>query len=245
MLPETFRSLLKNLSQQFAPDDYVFPGEKPGRYLSPQTVRRAMARAVRLASIAKKATPHSLRHGFACHLLEDGTNIQFIQEFLGHVRLETTRIYTKVAQPRAPQRSPLDALFGVGTANSGDDRAASVASLSDVLDAAAQRSTQRRRPVGRLKIHMRRSPEPTDPSDLVQVTLEIHSDDRPVYLIGIRVQEARRGWLNIQIPPLEAWSEPLRWLTPSQRERIESEEFYELLQSQIRARYHATLGSGG
>lgn len=245
MLPETFRSLLKNLSQQFAPDDYVFPGEKPGRYLSPQTVRRAMARAIRLAGIAKRATPHSLRHGFACHLLEDGTNIRFIQQFLGHVRLETTTIYTRVAQPRAPQRSPLDALTGVGNADRGEAGAASVAGLSRVLNAAAQRSASSRRPVGKLKIHMRPSPEPTDPDDLVQVTLEIYSDDRPVYLTGIRVQAARRGWLNIQIPPLEAWSEPLRWLTPSQRERIESEEFYELLQSQIRARYHATLGSGG
>jgi site-specific recombinase XerD len=114
MLPETFRPLLQQLSRQFAPEDFVFPGEKPGRYLSPQTVRRAMARAVRLAGIAKKAAPHSLRHGFACHLLEDGTDIRFSQQFLGHVRLETTTIYTKVAQPRAPQRSPLDALTGAG-----------------------------------------------------------------------------------------------------------------------------------
>jgi site-specific recombinase XerD len=242
MLPQTFRPLLQQLSQQFAPEDYVFPGEIPGRYLSPQTVRRAMARAVRLAGIAKKATPHSLRHGFACHLLEDGTDIRFIQKFLGHVKLETTTIYTRVAQPRAPQRSPLDALTGAG-AHSTRDGVPAVDGLSRVLDTASQRSVARRKPLGTMRLHMRLAPLPADETGLVQVTIEIRSDDRPIYLKGIRVQQARRGWLNLEIPPLEDWSEPLRWLTPSQRERIESAEFYELLQSQIRNRYPAIVSS--
>ena len=70
-----------------------------------------MERTVRLAKIGKQATCHSLRHGFACHLLEDGTDIRFIQQFLGHAKLETTTIYTKVAVPRQPKARPLDALF--------------------------------------------------------------------------------------------------------------------------------------
>ena len=52
------------------------------------------------------------------------------------------------------------------------------------------------------------------------------------------MHERRRGWLNLQIPPLGSWSELIRWLTRAQRERIESKEFYELLQREIRARYH-------
>jgi len=90
---------------------WLFPGDRPGHHYTTRSVQRIVTRAAAEAGIAKKVTAHTLRHSFATHLLEAGTDLRYIQELLGHKSSRTTEIYTHVSQPRlAAIRNPLDDL---------------------------------------------------------------------------------------------------------------------------------------
>lgn len=91
------------------PNDYLFTGAHGQGHLTSESAEKIVKKAVEMAGISKKISCHSLRHSFATHLLEDGTDIRYIQALLGHARLETTQIYTKVANTALRKiASPLD-----------------------------------------------------------------------------------------------------------------------------------------
>ncbi len=95
----------------FPTEGWLFPGAKPGRHLTTRSVQRVVRDAARAAGIHKKVTAHTLRHSFATHLLERGTNLRLIQELLGHQSARTTQVYTHVATTDLEAvRSPLDDL---------------------------------------------------------------------------------------------------------------------------------------
>jgi site-specific recombinase XerD len=95
----------------YEPPSWLFPGKTTDRPLGPSTIQRALKAARLRAGIAKPASAHTLRHSYATHLMEAGTDLRVIQTLLGHRSLRTTAIYTHVATERVrTTRSPLDAL---------------------------------------------------------------------------------------------------------------------------------------
>ena len=92
----------------YKPQTWLFEGQKGG-HLSPRSIQEVFTRAKDKVGITKEVSIHSLRHSFATHLLEDGTDIRYIQELLGHASPKTTQIYTHVAKKDFLRiRSPYD-----------------------------------------------------------------------------------------------------------------------------------------
>src|SRR5260370_1612111 len=79
------------------PRGWLFPGRNPIEPLSTRQLNRAVHAAAEAAGIKKRVSPHTLRHSFATHLLEQDTDIRVIQSLLGHAKLDTTALYSRVA----------------------------------------------------------------------------------------------------------------------------------------------------
>lgn len=96
LLAPNVLTLLRLYVGEYKPKEFLFEGQNGGKYSS-ASIQNLMRRHRKLANIKKKATPHTLRHSFATHLLDNGTDIRFIQELLGHKHISTTQMYTHVS----------------------------------------------------------------------------------------------------------------------------------------------------
>jgi site-specific recombinase XerD len=97
MLSPRLLEVLRDYWRIERPKPWLFPGDRAGQHISKNAVELACQKAHRAAGIDKPVTPHSLRHAFATHLLESGTDVRRIQLLLGHRSLATTSRYLKVA----------------------------------------------------------------------------------------------------------------------------------------------------
>jgi site-specific recombinase XerD len=108
VMSEVIKPLLLNYIHTYKPAHFVIEGRDGGIY-SASSIRAFLKESCKLAGINKPVTPHTLRHSYATHMLENGIDLRYIQELLGHVKPETTMIYTHVAKKDLMQiRNPLD-----------------------------------------------------------------------------------------------------------------------------------------
>ena len=111
MLSPKLLETLRNYWRAIRPKGWLFEGDVTGQPINRSSVELACQKARRLSGIRKPITPHSLRHGFAVHLLESGTDIRTIQLLLGHRSLATTARYLRIATSKVcSTSSPLDLL---------------------------------------------------------------------------------------------------------------------------------------
>ncbi len=107
IFPEKIKNDLQNLIASKNPDNYLFESERGGK-LTERTIQKVFENALQGTEIHKDATFHSLRHSFATHLLENGVDVRYVQELLGHQNIRATQVYTKVTNPNIKNiKSPL------------------------------------------------------------------------------------------------------------------------------------------
>jgi integrase/recombinase XerD len=114
MLSPKLLDLLRCYWKATHPTEWLFPGDNAGEPITRHAVERACRETQERSGIAREITPHSLRHAFAVHLLESGTDLRTIQLLLGHRNLSTTARYLRIATSRVcATTSPLDALNAI------------------------------------------------------------------------------------------------------------------------------------
>lgn len=111
MLSTQLLTILRGYWRLARPQTWLFPGRDESKPIDPQVLHAACRSACKAAGLSKRVTVHTLRHSFATHLLEAGTDIRIIQALLGHNNLSTTARYTQVADTTIRRTtSPLDRL---------------------------------------------------------------------------------------------------------------------------------------
>jgi len=112
VLSNVVLEVLKEYWNKYRPKNWLFPGAKESNHITTRTVEKILENARQKAGIPKHITVHTLRHSFATHLLESGTDIRYVQELFGHKSLKTTEIYTHVSEKDIARiRSPLDTIM--------------------------------------------------------------------------------------------------------------------------------------
>jgi len=107
IFPEKIKNNIINLIANRQGNDYLFESERGGK-LTERTAQKVFENALKKSGIKKDATFHSLRHSFATHLLENGVDVRYVQELLGHQNIRTTQLYTQVTNPKLKNiKSPL------------------------------------------------------------------------------------------------------------------------------------------
>ena len=113
LFPESLREQLLTYwkTYQLGTSGWLFPGDTTSKHLAARSIQAVLKRAIKASSITKPVSMHTLRHSFATHLLEHGTDLRYIQALLGHQSVRTTEVYTHVSTKELGQiRSPLDFL---------------------------------------------------------------------------------------------------------------------------------------
>ena len=111
LLSKNTLQLLREYYNRYKPKVYLFEGPTGNKY-SPSSVANILKKSAQKAGIKKRVTPHMLRHSFATHLLEQGTDLRYIQELLGHNSSKTTETYTHVSKKAIDKiRNPIDDFF--------------------------------------------------------------------------------------------------------------------------------------
>jgi integrase/recombinase XerD len=110
-LSEGLLRMLRQYYNEYKPKLWLFEGQKGGQY-SAESISNLLKAAALKAGIKRRVYPHMLRHSFATHQLEQGVDIRFIQEWLGHESLKTTQRYTHVSEHNFKNfKNPLDELL--------------------------------------------------------------------------------------------------------------------------------------